>query len=525
MSSSVYDKNWNVSNAREITDRSILEADVVVIGSGAGGGFSAEILSQKGLKVILIEEGPYRNASHFNMLEREAYPDLYQEATARKTKDKAISMLQGRAVGGSTTVNWTSSFRTPKQTRDYWKTEFGLKGFDDETMNPWFEAVEEKLSMKPWAMPPNENNHILQRGMQKLGMRSAVIPRNVKGCANLGYCGMGCPLDAKQSMLVTTIPSALKNGASLISRARAEQFTFDGNKITGLNILPLSTNGKLYSKKSFTIKAKHYVLSAGAMGSPSLLMRSKAIDPSGLLGRRTFLHPVTVSSAFMPEAVNGFSGAPQSIYSDEFLWRDGVRGEMGYKFEVPPLHPLLVSTFVPGHGKEHRKMMQDFSKMHSIIALFRDGFNPESVGGIVELGEFGQPVLDYPLNDYFWRGARESLLKMAEIQFAAGAKQVMAMHSDAELYTSWHQAKESIAQLSMEKLKLTLFSAHLMGGCSMGADETNSVVDHFGRHHQIANLNIIDGSVLPTSLGVNPQLSIYAIAMKNATHLAQQLVS
>ncbi len=525
MNSSIYSKDWDVQNARDIADKKVLSADVVIIGSGAGGGYSADILSKKGLKVILIEEGPYRNSKHFNMIEREAFPDLYQEATARKTKDKSISILQGKSVGGSTTVNWTSSFRTPKQTRDYWKQEFGLEGFDDQSMQPWFESVEQRLSMEPWALPANENNQILARGMQKLGWSSRVIPRNVKNCGNLGYCGMGCPIDAKQSMLVTTIPAALNNGATLISRARAEKLVFKGDAIESVIVKPMSKTGKTYNNHSFKIRAKHFVLAAGAIGSPSILMKSDAPDPNNLLGRRTFLHPVTVSSAFMPEAVNGYSGAPQSIYSDEFLWRDGTSGEMGYKFEVPPLHPLLVSVFVPGHGIAHRKMMEQFANMHSIISLFRDGFNADSQGGTVEIGDQGQPVLDYPLNDYFWRGARDSLLKMAEIQFAAGSKQVMPMHSDAGIYTGWSQAKKAINELSMEKLKLTVFSAHVMGGCGMGSSDKNSVVDPHGRHHQISNLTINDGSILPTSLGVNPQLTVYSIALRNATRLASEFTA
>ena len=525
MNSSVYDKHWKVFNARDLATNNILEADVVIVGSGAGGGFSAEILAKYGLKVIILEEGPYRNNKQFKMLEKQAYPDLYQEASGRKTKDKSISILQGRGVGGSTTINWTSSFRTPDETLNQWKDKYSLDDINSQSMVPWFEKVEKQLSISPWALPANENNQILARGMSKLGWSSKVIPRNVNGCANLGYCGMGCPIDAKQSMLVTTIPSALSMGATLISRARVEKFEFENGNISSVKVRALNTKGQINDESIINIRAKHFILSAGGIGSPAILMRSKAPDPYSLLGKRTFLHPTTGSSAIMPEPVNGFSGAPQSIYSDQFLWRDGVEGEMGYKLEVPPLHPLLLSSIVPGHGEQHRNLMKQYPHLQGVIALHRDGFNSESEGGVVELDANNLPVLDYPLTDMFLRSAKDSLLTMAEIQFAAGAKQVIPMHSDTILANSWNEAKTIIKDLSIEKLKLKVFSAHVMGGCGMGAFDRNSVVNAYGEHHQINNLNIIDGSIFPTSLGVNPQLTIYSLAMRNATYLAERLTS
>lgn len=514
---------WQVQNARDLIPTATLEADVVVIGTGAGGGISAEVLAQQGYKVLLLEEGPYRDSQDFNMVEKKAYADLYQESSARKTKDKSISILQGRNVGGSTTVNWTSSFRTPEKTLRHWQEKYSLSDLSADLMVPWFDDVEKRLSVSEWKVPPNENNQTLMRGMKKLGWSYSNIPRNVKGCANLGYCGMGCPINAKQSMLVTTIPSALSAGARLLSRARAEKFNFANGKITSVQVQPLDNKGHNTTTGKLTIRARHFILSAGAIGSPALLMRSNAPDPYATLGSRTFLHPVSVSAAIMPDAVNGFAGAPQSVYSDEFLWRDGVEGELGYKLEVPPLHPLIVSTFVPGHGLSHRKLLEQFPSMQAIVALHRDGFHPQSIGGQVELNQHNLPVLDYPVDGLFWRAARNSLLRMAEIQFAAGAKGVLPMHSDAELYSSWAKAKKAIEQLPLEVLKLTIFSAHVMGGCAMGSNEKSSVTDSYGKHHQIDNLTINDASLFPTSLGVNPQLTTYALSKRNVSHLVKNL--
>ena len=198
-----------------------LECDVAIVGSGAGAGITAELLSAAGLKLVIVEEGPLKSSRDFRQLESEAYPALYQESAARKTADKAINILQGRCVGGSTTVNWTSSFRTPSSTLAYWREHFGLAELTDDAMSPWFQQAEQRLNIGPWLAPPNENNDLLRRGALKLGIAAAAIQRNVKGCWNLGSCGMGCPTNAKQSMLVTTIPAALDRGATPAGRRRA----------------------------------------------------------------------------------------------------------------------------------------------------------------------------------------------------------------------------------------------------------------------------------------------------------------
>ena len=350
-----------------------LEFDVVIVGSGAGGGISAEVLSKAGLKVLIVEEGPLRTNKDFKMKEKNAYADLYQEAAGRQTKDKGIQVLQGRSVGGSTTVNWTSSFRTPEKTLDFWKTEFGVNGFNREELNPYFSWVEKRLNISKWQTPPNKNNQLLADGAKKLGWSLASIPRNVKGCANLGYCGMGCPINAKQSMLVSTIPSALSLGAKLITRARAESVIVEKGKAVGIWLTSMDQRGQVKEQNVTKVLAKKIILSAGAIGSPAILLRSKVANPNSTLGKRTFLHPVTVTIAKMHERVNAYEGAPQSIYSDEFLWRDGVSGEIGYKIEVPPMHPALSSTLLSAFGKNHETLMKGFVHYHANLALLRDG--------------------------------------------------------------------------------------------------------------------------------------------------------
>ena len=514
---------WKHIDASQLAGNPTFETDVVIVGSGAGGGVTAEILTAAGLKVVIVEEGPLRTSSDFHMREAEAYPDLYQESAARKTADKAINILQGRCVGGSTTVNWTSSFRTPPTTLNWWQSAHGLKRLSVEAMAPWFAAMEHRLHVGLWPLPPNENNAALARGAAKLGIPVAVIPRNVKLCWNLGYCGMGCPTNAKQSMLLTTIPAALTNGATLISRLRAERLEFSGRRAVSLTATALKPDGLHPSGITVTLRARHFVLSGGAINSPALLMRSAATDPHGLLGKRTFLHPTLISSGLFDQPIRAFSGAPQSIYSDHFLDSVAVDGPLGYKLEVPPLHPVLFSTTLQGWGEAHARLMRNFAHSQTTLALVRDGFNPDSRGGQVRLRDDGSAVLDYPLNATYWEAARRALLTMAEIQFAAGARWVTPVHETSPGYNSWAEAKRGLAELPLAPLVCRVVSAHVMGGCAMGDAPERGVVDDEGRHFQIENLSIHDGSLFPTSIGANPQLSIYGLVARNASLLAAAL--
>ncbi|MFO1415432.1 MAG: GMC family oxidoreductase [Burkholderiales bacterium] len=507
---------WQVVDASALERDLVLEADVAVVGTGAGGGTAAEILADAGLRVVLLEEGPLRSSRDFHMREAEAYPELYQESAARKTKDKAINILQGRCVGGGTTVNWTSSFRTPATTLGWWQRTYGLAGFGVGDMAPWFERMEARLSIGPWMTAPNANNEALARGAHKLGIAAPTIRRNVAGCANLGYCGMGCPINAKQSMLVTTVPAALAKGATLVTRARADRFAIAGDRVTELVAVALDARGIAPTARRITVRARRFVAAAGAIGTPALLLRSGAPDPHGIAGKRTFLHPTVVSAAVMPEVVDGFAGAPQSIYSDHFLDVAPVDGPIGYKLEVPPLHPVLTAITLPVDGDAHAQWMREFRHLHVVLALLRDGFHPESPGGTVTLRSDGTPLLDYPLNAFVFDGVRRAFLTMAEIQFAAGATRVAPVHGMGEGFTTWAAAKAGIAAFDLRPLVTRVVSAHVMGGAPLGPDPARAVVDPTGRHHQLANLYVCDGSLFPTSIGANPQLSIYGFAARIA---------
>jgi choline dehydrogenase-like flavoprotein len=514
-------RGWKVLGGKHAPLPERITCDVAIIGSGAGAGITAELLTKAGLNVVIVEEGQLKSSTDFKQREPEAYASLYQENAGRKTKDKGITILQGRSVGGTTTGNWTSSCHTPPDTLKFWQDKFGLKDYTEEALAPYFQQAQTRLNITPWAVAPNENNELLRRGAAKMGIKAEVIPRNVKGCYNLGSCGMGCPTNAKQSMLVTTIPFALDHGATLLVETRVEKFTIEGGRITAMQCIAVKPNAAPVNAAgpATTIVAKHFVLAGGAINSPALLMRSKAPDPHKRLGTRTFLHPVAITTAIMEQTVAAWAGAPQSIYSDHFLHTQPVDGPIGFKLEVAPLHPVFFGANLPGFGEKQADLFRKYPNASTMLALMRDGFHDQAVGGKVELRSDGSPLLDYPLTDYVLEGARRSMLAMAQMQFESGAKMVYPGHEMGVGASTWAQSKADIEALPMKPLLTKIGCAHVMGGCGLAADEKMGVTRPDGLHWQLDNLSIHDGSLFPTSIGANPQLSIYG----NVNRLAQGL--
>ena len=489
--------------ARELFESTF---DVCVIGSGPGGAVAACHAAKKGLRTLLVEEGPFLRAQDFSQDEVRA-ARLYQDSMKRRTADGAITVLQGRVVGGSSTVNWTSSFKIPQAILEHWKTHFGVSEQFAQSLLQAMPAMCEKLSVREWDAP-NGNNEVLRVGLEKLGYKWGYIPRNVTGCWNIGFCGMGCPTNAKVSALTAFLPEYLAAGGSLLANAFAHALIWQGARVAGVRVvLPGHSH-----RQSEVISAKHFVVSCGGIGSPALLLRSAAPDPFGRLGRRTFLHPVVTSFAKFKEPIDPYFGAPQSVYSDHFLWPDLAGQAPGFKIEAMPLAPLFAAGLSPFHGEQAIWVSKNLSHLHGALALQRDGFHEDSPGGCVRLATDGAPLLDYPLNEYHMRGFRNALVALAEMQFAAGAQAVLPLHTQAEPFHSVQLAQTGIAGLPMRPYAIRVGSAHVMGGCAMSADPRLGVVGCDSRHHQFENLNVMDGSVFPTALGVNPQITVFSAA-------------
>lgn len=482
------------------------EFDVCVIGSGPGGAVAAQIAASQGLRTILLEDGPFLRAHEFSQSEAAAL-SLYQENMARRTLDGGITILQGRLVGGSSTVNWTSSFRTPTKTLEWWASRYAVRGLERSHLDATFDEVESWLGVAPW-QAPNANNQTLATGCQSLGWSWGHIPRNVRGCWNIGYCGLGCPTNAKLSALTAVIPNFLKAGGYLLPNAFAVNLEWRGEQVTGVWL-----RSKASEAQPFLLRAKEFVVSCGAIGSPALLLRSKVPDPHDLIGKRTFLHPVVTSFAKFDEPIEPFAGAPQSIYSDHFLWPAEEAFSPGFKMECMPLLPAFAAGLAVFSGAQYAATLGDLSHVQGSMALQRDGFHEDSPGGRVVLDGQLRAALQYTPSEYQYRGFRAALLALTELQFAAGARSVIPLHLEATLADGWLSAKRQVEHLPMRIHSLRLGSAHVMGGCPMSEDPKQGVVNSLGRFHHLRNLMVCDGSVFPTSLGVNPQISIFAIAL------------
>ena len=322
------------------------EYDFVVVGSGAGGSIAAAVLAESGARVAIVEEGGHFSRRDFNMQEAWAYPNLYQErtGTARPTiwSDHHPARSVGRRAARRSTGRRVVP-HVPDSVLALWARRHGVQALDAAALAPHFAAVEQRLSIGPGVDDDvNRNNRKLWDGATKLGWQPELIRRSVKGCARLGYCGMGCPLDAKQSALITYVPDAMAAGADLYTDCRARLIETDGRRARAVVIDPLDRALDRPTGRRVVLHAKRgVVLAGGAINTPALLLRSHVGNGSSQVGRRTFLHPTVPLVAFYAEPIEAFYGPPQSVACHHF--RD--RGEqIGYFFETAPIHPMLASA-------------------------------------------------------------------------------------------------------------------------------------------------------------------------------------
>lgn len=510
-----------VIEGQTLTSDEVFDADVCIIGSGAGGAVSAAVLQQAGLKVVVLEEGGYFTSNRFRMLESEGGRDLYQDHGLRPTKDASAALLQGKAVGGTTVINWTTSYRTPDRVLNRWKAVHAVGHVTAADLAPHFDAIEQRLHIAEWPLAQaNRNNRLLFDGCKALGWEAHSLHRNVHGCADTGFCGQGCPIDAKQSMLVSYLPDAMNAGATVVSRCRVERLRFAGGQVVGIDAVLLDASGRYPTGVKLDVKAKTYLLAGGALGTPGILLRSGAPDPHQRAGVRTFIHPVTVGAAQYDEPVRASRGAPQSVASKHFYDRGE---EVGFLLEAVPVHPGLLAPAAPGFGMDHREIMEKMEHTAIHLALTGDGLHDDVPGGQVGLRKDGSPLLDYAIAPKIWSAFREAQKIIAKLQFATGAKRVFTFH-DPLFEMKTVADVDGIDRLPYKPYSMPVFSAHVMGGAGMSDDPKLGVVRSEDlRHHQVANLHVVDGSVFPTGLGVNPQETIYGVARLAATRIAAQL--
>ena len=488
-------------------------ADVCIVGSGCGGGASAKVLAEFGKKVIILEEGGYYTSKDFDSTEQSAYQNLYQQRAGQATDNLGVTVLQGRCVGGSSTVNWTTSLKTPHFVLEAWKRDHGVQGLSPGELEPYFERVKRYLNIheEPFENH-NPNNRIILDGAKQLGFRATAVGRNTKDCVKAGACGLGCPFDAKQTVALTYIPDALKAGASVYSDFRANKIEVGGKtkRVTGV-IYDQETKKP---KADFAIDAPIVIVAASAINSPVLLLKSDLANSSGELGKNLTFQLTSAVLGLFDKVMYGAGGIPQSAMCDEFLNKNGDGG--GFWLEAVPIYPTLASLALPGFGSFHRRMMELYPRIGATIVLVKE----IDSSGRVTVNDQGRASISYSLRGRDLDYLKQGLDVASRVQFAAGAKKVMTLHSKPTEFQSAAEIQRKLSGANWGMNEIALYSAHPLGTCRMGADPRTSVVDSHCETHDVRGLFVIDGSVTPTSLGVNPQVTILAIAEKSAEWIA-----
>ena len=502
-----------ILTARDVRADVDVSCDVCVVGSGAGGAVLAAGLVEAGLDIVMLEAGGHHTKADFDLQEAHAYPDLYQERGARATADVAITVLQGRNVGGSTVHNLCYSFRTPAPILRLWREEHALPELTEAALEPSFRRVEQNLAVQQiLEAEVNALNRVIRAGAEKLGFSGFVTKHNRKGCIGAGYCILGCSYDAKQSMLVTYVPKADAAGARIYANARAERIEVDGSGRKRVLGHIVGHAGETYG--SIEVEAPVVVLAAGAIASPDLLLRSRIANLSGLVGRGLHLHPSVMLAGYVDEPIHAYRGIPQSYYIDEFidLERDPHRG-----YVLMPIagFPVLTATQLPGFGREHFRTMRDFSKMVGLLALLHD----RSEGSVTPGSSPAKPRIDYALTEDDRRQLSESLVHIARVLFAGGASRVVAPYWKDPIELGPGDDLSILASRGVREGEIALASTHPQSTCRMGGDRRHAVVDAFGECHDVPGLFVADMSVFPTSLGAPPQITTAALADRTAHHI------
>ena len=502
-----------------ITQDTVLDCDAVVIGSGAGGGVVAGELARAGKNVIVLEMGGYNSEADFTLQEAQAMPELYLKRGTLTSKDLGVVILAGSTLGGGTVVNWTTSFRTPPSVLDEWAQSSGLKDFTGTSLQDSFEAVEQRISVNTENSAHNRQNQLLYEGCRTLGYHAANLPRNAVGCEQrCGTCGFGCRYGCKQSTLKTYLQDAYDSGARLITRCRVNEVVIKNGQAVGVEATVTDAeSGQMYAVK---VHAKTVIVAAGSINSPALLLRSCVENRH--IGRHLKLHPVATIGGIYPEKVYPWQGVMQSAYTDEFGY---LNGNYGYKLEVPPTHPGLVGLSTAWYSaRNYREQMAQVAHLATFIVLARDRGE-----GTVTLDRHGEPVIDYVTSVFDRRHLLHGMRQAARIHIAAGATEVLSLQNKRTQLKrpevgqvserEWRNFDAQLERHGMGVNRLPVFSAHQMGTCRMGADPTQSVLDGNCQVHGVKGLFVCDGSVFPAASGVNPMLSIMALA-----HRANQYI-
>jgi choline dehydrogenase-like flavoprotein len=485
------------------------DCDVVIVGSGAGGGAAAGVLSAAGLEVIVIETGDYYDDKDFDGSELRALTQFYQGAP-QASHDQSIGLLAGACLGGGTVVNYSTSFRTPDEVRSEWAA-YGVPAFTSEEYTASLDAVCDRLGVNQEHNEPSTREQKLQEGCVKLGWHVDAMPRGVRHCAQgkeCGYCGLGCRVGAKQSVVKTWLNDAGGAGARFIVRTKVERVLVQDGAARGVV-------GRTVEGHSVTVRARAVVAACGAIHTPALLKRSGLRNPN--IGKHLKLHPATAVFGVFEEELKPWEGVMQALYSDEHRHLDDG---YGLKYETAANHPHLFIAFAPWRGsRAHFELMESLSHTTPIGVLLRD-----RDGGEVRVGRDGEPIVRYRLSPFDTAHVRTGIAGAAQILEAAGARRIFTSHGKFVSFDGSHERFMADADAAgYGPGQIHLGSFHIMGSARMGGAPATSACDPNGQTWDVRDLYVFDGSAFPTASGVNPQISIQSIAHMGAKRLAATL--
>jgi long-chain-alcohol oxidase len=496
-----------------ITGDTALECDVCVVGSGAGGATAAAVLAGAGLDIVVLEAGGYLDDGDFDGAELDGYRRLYYRAGAAATEDQGIGLLAGACLGGGTTVNWTTSFRTPDDVRAEWAAH-GLPAFASDEYTRSLDAVWQRLGVNIAHNRPSARDEIMLRGLEALGWHVEPMPRNVRGCDQgrvCGYCGFGCRLGAKQSSVKTWLADAHAAGARIVVDTRAERVIVGGGAARAVE-------ARASDGSRVTVRARAVVAAAGALETPALLVRSGLRNEE--VGKNLRLHPATAVLGLFDEEVRPWEGTLQALYSDQH--RDLEDG-YGVRYETGPGHPTLVAAFAPWRSAvQHAELMRALPRLGGVGVLLRD----RDAGEVRVRG--GEPFMRYRLSARDARHVRAGVDGAAQILEAAGARRIVSAHATDVSYEPGRGAGRSQFLADADACgwgagRCIYYSFHIMGSARTGGSPATSACNPDGEPWGVRNLVVCDASTFPTASGVNPMISIAAVAHLNACRLAARL--
>lgn len=488
-------------DGRTISDERTITVDACVIGSGAGGAPVAKELAEGGMDVAILEEGHWHETAEFTARPRDMTPRLYRDGGQTVTiGTPPIVLPLGRAVGGTTLINMATCFRTPDRVLQRWREEFGLDDCTPEALDPYFRRVEREINV--CQVPEElagENARLVARGTRALGLSGDYLFRAVRGCVGSGVCAFGCPSGAKQHTGITWIPRAWAAGATTYTASTATRIVVQRGRVREV-IARTAAGGWL------RIRCRHAIVACGALLTPVLLRRLGLGTRSGQLGRNLAIHPASAARALFDAPIDPWAGVPQSFYVDELAGEgiilEGITG--------PPDQAAMAT---PRSGDEHRELMLRARETASFGVMVSD----TARGSVREL--LGRPQVRYDLHPDDAERFRRGFELLAEIFFAAGAREVHVPLGRVGVLRDGDLAPIRAQAGKVRPRDVSAMAFHPLGTARMGTDPRASVVDEHLAVHGVEGLHVSDGSVVPSSLGVNPQITIMTLAVRLAHHL------